>query len=339
MSSVLYSIQGINSYYSPQNNFLYRWQTKDTVRFLRLWKKYPVLHLKYVPKPDALHERNRNYRELMKECSKASLGLRDVEALRSKCAILRGTFMGVLANFKKNIKKHPNKWPHVTLPWFEEAIFIDTSGFVQRMKDKLLPPTKTRTAAKTAAVPKPKPVVRRAVPQPMIELSRRQHNTRSNATDQEESLKEEVDDSEGIFREIKIEVDENYDGEEFDEEEDEYDEEGLESGEIVESSGDKEQEESEVPSVNHQQQSQPNSRRELPLAAPFPPHQATRIDHFHAFLQYTKLRTENYMPHQKRELVNTLMSVMTKIDEENEAMAAQDYSIQVYPPPVNECKE
>lgn len=301
--------------YGVGGNFTYRWSTKETITFLNLLKRYPILYSKYVPNKDTIVKRKSALQSLLKETTKARLSLRDKDALRSKINILKGSLVSAVDIYKRKALKTPYRLPDTSLAWFEHGLFLDTSGTVRKLrqrvqggkKNPVKPPTTT-----TEVAPSPE----RRFPRRAQPIDFREHQPTSPDVS-----------TTGSSVGIKLEVENEDDDDDREEGEWQQDGDELEQGGGIADHG-------HVSCFNRSEGNvqatvaSPQQRHTQPQTAPAVPLRPT--DYFHAFLDYTRLRTEKYSARQKREIINLLSGAMNRIDEENEALEVQDYSIQMF---------
>lgn len=334
--------------YTTSSNFQYRWSLAETVKFLGLLKRYPILYHIYVPGKTVIMKRRSALNSLLKDCTKARLNFRDRKALLAKINIIKGSFASAFDIFKRKSTKSPHHKPEPTLPWFDDAHFLDTSGFLRKINEKwknLQGKESPATASQPVARSKPtRTIPRRAVTQPKPSQAAR---PRPIVWSGERQL-----DSSG--QQIKVEPEDNAGDQDTDREDGEMDQQEdddeYEQGEFIPEDQPQQRQthgrnnritrsERNVAlprgDSSYLQQQQPSARQELSIIAAAPvqrpaPSPLCQTDYFHAFLEYTKLRTQDYTPRQKREIMNAVTNAMNRIDEEVEAIEVQDYSIQMY---------
>lgn len=268
--------------------------------------------------------------------------------MRCKVNKLKDTFRSALRIYKAKVRPD-EPLPVATVPWFEAAQYLDSTGYLRRL---------TQSRAKKTTNPRPvkKVQVKRAPPRPRAPPPKANKSPSAKVTRSNTINDYQLGDAQVVLHDIrsgiKIEVDEDY-AEDYhrnhkEEPEDDQEEMGQEEEEDLE-----EEEEEPHPMVrinsncyrtrvqsrvqsasgDHPQQSVPVT---VQVPPPPPPQQQQQQqpqligDYFTAFLQYTRLRTQEYSPRQKREVINALTSVMNSIDDERDALEAQDYSIQMY---------
>lgn len=279
--------------------------------------------------------------------------MRDQKSVRCKVNKLKETFRSAFKIYKAKVRSD-EPLPVPTVPWFEAAQYLDSTGYLRRLtQSRAKKTTNPRPVKKKAPVKKapPRPLARR-VPPPKVKRSPASKVTRSNTINDYH-----LGDAQVVLHDIrsgiKIEVDEDY-------AEDYYRDQKQEPEEDQEEMGQEEEEEPEEEeahpmvrinnncyrtrvhgssrvSARVQSASGDHPQQSVPVAVQVPPpppqqqQQPQRIsDYFTAFLQYTRLRTQEYSARQKREVINALTSVMNRIDDERDALEAQDYSIQMY---------
>ena len=283
------------------------WSTDKTKRFLLLLKKYPVLHER-VDKSNKYQsiEREAALADLFEECARAHLSISDRELLRRKIQSIKRGYAITVDTIKGQLQNNPGQTPIISNPWFTKAHFLDVSGAYQRLRKQL----ETNTSGKRKF---PLPIVDQKVPLPHLQGNRSKDSSSGNGP---------VTSGLGI----KVEVNEGYDHEDEDDDmegDEEEDKESDTEDELEQNLADRLR---KSPRVTN---SSPKAKETQPPVNPSPP-ETQSIDSFHAFLMYTKLRCRNYSARQKREITNVLTSAMNQIDEENEALAEQDYNIQMY---------
>lgn len=305
----------------------------QTVTFLNLLKRYPCLHVPSdLSDKEQIQQRKDAFDALMKNCSAARLGIRDQSGLKKKFYKIRATFGSALKIYKARVR--PDKpLPESHVPWFDAAHFLDTTGYLRRL-------TQSRARAKKTTNPAPRKTkvpARRAPTAVTNKTTAAKRATRANTVSYDSIKQVEVRVND-FRRGVKMEE------EDEDAEEGEYMEEDYsvdQKQEMEEEDDEDEEEEPEAPTYHR--------LRPAVVISPPPPHSppvvigrvqgATRDplelpvptrpkDCFAVFLEYTTLRTQDYTPRQKREVINALSSAMNRIDDENDAK--EDYSIQMF---------
>lgn len=119
-----------SSYVKPEVRQRVRWTIAEIISFLRLLKPYPEIYrTKRIRSDSEKQLRIKSFSRLLVECKEKQLPLRNLPTLKKRISTLRLQFTIALSTYKSNISKglvfnKPN------LRWFDEASFLDPSGFV-----------------------------------------------------------------------------------------------------------------------------------------------------------------------------------------------------------------
>lgn len=338
--------------YTTSSNFQYRWSLQETKKFLGLLKRYPILYHVYVPGKAVIIKRRSALNSLLKECNKARLNFRDRKALLAKINIIKSSFASAFVIFKKKSTRNPHQKADTTLPWFDDAHFLDTTGFIRKIKQKWTnlqekesPATESQPVARSKptrtlprrAVTQPKPS-QAARPRPLVWTGDRQLDSsiqQIKLEAEENAEEQDTDREEGEMDQEEEDDDEYEQGEFIPEDQPHQRTSSGRNNRITRIEGNVISESLPRGDANYLQQQQTAARQELSTiaAAPVqrpPPPPPCQTDYFHAFLEYAKLRTQDYTPRQKREIMNAVTNAMNRIDEEVEAIDVQDYSIQMF---------
>lgn len=120
--------------YTETSNFQHRWTKSETIRFLGLLKRYPILVHKCTHGPGSIENRKVAMESLLEDSNSSNLEVRDLKALKSKIDTIKTSFTSALATYQEKIRKKIRN-PKTTLTWFDKAHFLDTSGYLRKLKE------------------------------------------------------------------------------------------------------------------------------------------------------------------------------------------------------------
>lgn len=104
------------------------------MRFLGLLKRYPVLVHKFSYGHGSIENRKVALESLLEDSQSSKLEIRDLKALKSKIDTIKTSFTSALATYQEKIRRKIRN-PKTTLPWFDNAHFLDTSGYLRKLKE------------------------------------------------------------------------------------------------------------------------------------------------------------------------------------------------------------
>lgn len=83
-----------------------------------------------------IERRKLAFESLLDDCLEADLDLKDVKGLRTKVESVKNSFAGALASYREKVRQNVRN-PKMSLPWFDKAHFLDTTGYLRRLKEKV----------------------------------------------------------------------------------------------------------------------------------------------------------------------------------------------------------